>query len=147
MIKVINRMVLNRIQPILDLLLQSNQNGFRPGRSTTAQILTLRRIIEATRNLPAVIKSEKPLILSTGERCFRFSRPMASPHSWWTPLVKPTGKHGLMSSPLIVRILQNNHRRATRRHTSPLLAHNTSRLCTTRGYQGSWGESWTNHQA
>ena len=56
MIKVINRMVLNRIQPILDLLLQSNQNGFRPGRSTTAQILTLRRIIEAARNLPAVIK-------------------------------------------------------------------------------------------
>ena len=56
MLKVVNRMILNRIQPILELLLQSNQNGFRPGRSTTAQILTPRRIIEATRNLPAVIK-------------------------------------------------------------------------------------------
>ena len=56
MLKVVNRMIRNHIQPILDLLLQSNQNGFRPGRSTTAQILTLRRIIEATRNLPAVIK-------------------------------------------------------------------------------------------
>ena len=56
MLKVVNRMILNRIQPILDLLLQSNQNGFRPGRSTTAQILTLRGIIEATRNLPAVLK-------------------------------------------------------------------------------------------
>ena len=57
MLKVINRMILNRIQPILDLLLRTNQNGFRPGRSTLAQILTLRRIIEAVRatNLPAVI--------------------------------------------------------------------------------------------
>ena len=37
-LKVVNRMILNRIQPILDPLLRTNQNGFRPGRSTTAQI-------------------------------------------------------------------------------------------------------------
>ena len=32
-------------------------------------------------------------------------------------------------------------------HTSPLLVHNSSGLCTTRGYRGSPGESWANNQA
>ena len=56
-LKAVNLMLLNRIQPVLDPILRPNQNGFRPGRSTTAQILTLRRIIEGVkaRNLPAVI--------------------------------------------------------------------------------------------
>ena len=40
--KIFNRMVLNRIQPVLDSHLRPNQNGFRPGRSTTTQILALR---------------------------------------------------------------------------------------------------------
>ena len=44
--KVVNKMLLNRIQPKLDPHLRHNQNGFRPGRSTTAHILALRRIIE-----------------------------------------------------------------------------------------------------
>ena len=127
MLKVVNRMILNRIQPILYPMLRTKQNGFRPGRSTTAQILTLRGIVEAirARNLPAVITfigrkekkriEEKLLILSTGERCFRFSRPMASPHCWWMPLVKPTRKQGLMSSPLTVnRIIENHQRRIAR---------------------------------
>ena len=42
--KVYNRMILNRIRPHLDPKLRTNQNDFRPGRSTAAQILTLRRI-------------------------------------------------------------------------------------------------------
>ena len=55
--KLINRMILNRIQPILDPHLRPNQNGFRPGRSTTSQILALRRLIEGVKanNLPAVL--------------------------------------------------------------------------------------------
>ena len=55
--KLTNRMMLNRIQPVLDPHLRPNQNGFRPGRSTTAQILALRRILQGVRarNLPAVI--------------------------------------------------------------------------------------------
>ena len=50
-------MLLNRMKPFLDLLLRKNQNGFRPGRSTIAQILSLRRIVEGikAKNLPAVI--------------------------------------------------------------------------------------------
>ena len=55
--KLVNRMLLNRIQPALDKHLRPNQNGFRPGRSTTSQILALRRLIEGVKshNLPAVI--------------------------------------------------------------------------------------------
>ena len=50
-------MLLNRIQPILDPLLRPNQNGFRPGRSTTSHILALRRIIEGvkSRNIQVAI--------------------------------------------------------------------------------------------
>ena len=55
--KTVNRLILNRIQPALDKHLRNNQNGFRPGRSTTAQILALRRIIEGVKekNLEATI--------------------------------------------------------------------------------------------
>ena len=55
--KIYNKMLLNRIRPILDEKLRTNQNGFRPGQSTLAQILTLRRIIEGVKSktLPAVM--------------------------------------------------------------------------------------------
>ena len=55
--KVINRMILNRIQPKVDPHLRSTENGFRPGRSTTAHILTLRRLIEGVKeqNLKAIL--------------------------------------------------------------------------------------------
>ena len=55
--KITNKMLLNRIQPHIDPHLRPNQNGFRPGRSTTAHILALRRIIEGIKrnNLKAII--------------------------------------------------------------------------------------------
>ena len=55
--KTLNRMLLNRIKPSLESILRINQNGFRPGRSTAAHILALRRIIEGAKakNLPAVL--------------------------------------------------------------------------------------------
>ena len=55
--KILNRMILNRIRPKIDQLLRFNQNGFREGRTTTGQILALRRLIEGIRakNLTAVI--------------------------------------------------------------------------------------------
>ena len=55
--KTLNRMLLNRIQPHLEKVLRDNQNGFRPGRSTTSHILALRRIIEGTKakNLQATM--------------------------------------------------------------------------------------------
>ena len=55
--KTLNRMILNRIKPSLENLLRINQNGFRPGRSTTSHILALRRILEGAKakNLSAVL--------------------------------------------------------------------------------------------
>jgi len=56
--KLYNRMILSRIRKAVEpkLRTRTNQNGFRPGRTTVAQILALRRIIEEYRknNLPAV---------------------------------------------------------------------------------------------
>ncbi|GFS03143.1 hypothetical protein ElyMa_004624800 [Elysia marginata] len=43
-------MVFNKIQINADNHLQPNQNDFRPGRTTTAHILTLERLIEGIRN-------------------------------------------------------------------------------------------------
>ena len=55
--KVTNKLILNRIRDPIDKHLRPNQNGFRPGRSTTAHILALRRVIEGvkSRNLKATI--------------------------------------------------------------------------------------------
>ena len=55
--KVYNRMILNRVRQAIDPLLRKNQNGFREGRTTTSQILALRRMIEEVKknNLTAVL--------------------------------------------------------------------------------------------
>ena len=55
--KTYNRMILNRIRPAIEPHIRINQNGFRPGRTTTSQILALRRLIEGIKdkNLPAII--------------------------------------------------------------------------------------------
>ena len=50
-------MILNRIRPYLDCHLRKNQNDFRSGRTTTSQILALRRLIEVVKdkNLEAIL--------------------------------------------------------------------------------------------
>ena len=55
--KTLNRMLLNRIKPSLEEILRNNQNGIRPGRSTTSHILALRRIIAGVKakNLKATM--------------------------------------------------------------------------------------------
>ena len=55
--KVFNRIILNRTQPKIDPHLRSNQNVLRPGSSTTAQILALRRLLKGVkeRNLKATV--------------------------------------------------------------------------------------------
>jgi hypothetical protein len=55
--KIYNRLILNRIRSVIDLHLRINQNGFRRGRTTVAQILALLQIIESvkTNNLKAIL--------------------------------------------------------------------------------------------
>ena len=54
--KIYNKLLLGRIRSHLDPLLRINQNRFRPGSSTLAQIVTPRRFIEGieVKQLPAV---------------------------------------------------------------------------------------------
>ena len=44
-----NALLRNRIEPKIYNILRKNQNGFRRNRSTTSQILTIRRILEGVR--------------------------------------------------------------------------------------------------
>ena len=56
--KNINKIILNRIMSKIDIHLSHNQNGFRPGWSTTAHILAIRRLIEGIQN-----RNKKAIIL------------------------------------------------------------------------------------
>ena len=54
--KIHNTLLCNRIEPKIEKILWENQNGFRINRSTTSQILTIRRILGLhTKNLEATI--------------------------------------------------------------------------------------------
>ena len=55
--KIYIKILLDRIRPHLDPLLRVNQNGFRTGRSTLPQILTLRRLVEGIKEkqLPPIL--------------------------------------------------------------------------------------------
>ena len=55
--QIYNLILLNRIRPKIDQLLRKNQNSFRINRSTSSQILTIRRLFEGVKslNLPAVL--------------------------------------------------------------------------------------------
>ena len=55
--KIYHALLRNRIEPKIDNILRKNQNGFWRNRSTTSQILTIRRILEGVRakNLQATI--------------------------------------------------------------------------------------------
>ena len=55
--KIYNVMLLNRIIPKIDPLLRKNQNGFRTNRSTSGQILMIRRLLEGLKshNLPVLL--------------------------------------------------------------------------------------------
>ena len=55
--KIYKALLRNLIKPKIDNILRKNQNGFRRNRSTTSQILTIRRILEGVRakNLLATI--------------------------------------------------------------------------------------------
>ena len=48
--KIYNRMFLDRLRPHIDPKLRNNQNGFRKGRSSVAQKLTLRRLVEGIKS-------------------------------------------------------------------------------------------------
>ena len=48
--KLYNRMIMNRLRPVLDPLLRNSQNGFRRKRTTVGQLVALRRLLEGVRS-------------------------------------------------------------------------------------------------
>ena len=47
--KIYNILLRNRVEPKIENMIRKNQNGFRRNRSTTSQILNIRRILEDLR--------------------------------------------------------------------------------------------------
>ena len=79
--KTYNRMILNRIRPAIEPHLRINQNGFRPRRTTTIQILALRRLIEGIKdkNFSAIIifiDFKRPSILYIAASLLKFYEDM-----------------------------------------------------------------------
>ena len=71
--KLYSALLRNRIEPKIENVLRKNQNGFRRNRSTTSQILTIRRILEGVREKTYrkqyyLSTSPRPLTLFTEER-------------------------------------------------------------------------------
>ena len=56
-IEIYNALICNCIEPKIENILRKNQNNFRRNRSTTSQILTIRRILKGVwaKNLEATI--------------------------------------------------------------------------------------------
>ena len=48
--KVFNKLILNRIRPLIEEKLRMNQNGYRVGRNTVNHILAARRLVEGVKN-------------------------------------------------------------------------------------------------
>ena len=69
--KICGALLLNRIRPEIEKIPRKNQNRFRRNRSTTSQILTIRRIIEGVRakNVVGIRKSKKFVSQNNQEDC------------------------------------------------------------------------------
>ena len=80
--KIYNGLLRNRIEPKIDNIFGKNQNGFQIKRSTTSQILTIRRILEGIRSKPYsqqyyLLTLLRPLTPFTEVRWSKFFSPTA----------------------------------------------------------------------
>ena len=66
--KIYNALQRNRIENKIDNILRKNQNGFRRNRSTTSQILTIRRILEGIRKKKNKSPESTLIVMSFGGR-------------------------------------------------------------------------------
>ena len=132
--KIYNTLLRNRIEPKIDNILRKNQNGFRRNRSTTSQILTIRRILEGVR-----AKNLQVTLLFVD-----FTKAFDSIHRGKMELIllayglpketssnnDPLQKHQRESTFTRWRhgILRHCCRSTTRRHASPIALYHLSRL-------------------
>ena len=127
--KIYNALLRNRIEPKIDNILRKNQNGFRRNRSTTSQILTIRRILEGVRakNLQATLlfvdftqreDGANPTSIRPTKRNRSSDNDSLQKHQSESTFTR--WRHG---------ILRHCCRSTTRRHTSPVPLYHLSRLC------------------
>ena len=135
--KIYNALLRNHIVPQIDKILRKNQNGFRRNRSTTSQILTIRRILEGVRakNLLATLLFVN---FYQGLRFHSQREDGTNPTS-----IRPTRRNCSSNNDSLQkhqsksaftgwrhRILQHCSRSTTRGHTSPIPLYHLSRLRT-----------------
>ena len=130
--KIYNALLRNRIEPKIDNILRKNQNGFRRNRSTTSQILSIRRILEGVRvkNLQATllfVDLPRPSIPSTDGTNPTSIRPTKRNRSSNNDSLQ---KHQSESTFTRWRhwILRHCCRSTTRRYASPVPPYHLSRL-------------------
>ena len=134
--KIYNALTLASIEPKTDNILRKNQNGFRRNRSTTLQILTIRRILEGVRakNLLATIlfvdftKAFDSIHRGKIEQILRAYGPPKEIVAAITTLYRNTKVK--VRSPDGDRILRHCSRSTTRGHASPIPLYHLSRLRT-----------------
>ena len=131
--KIYNALRRNRIEPKTDNILRKNQNGFRRNRSTTLQILTIRRILEG-------VRAKKPsgdITICQLYQGLRFHPQGTNPTS-----IRPTKRNRSSNNDSLQKhksestftrwrhgILRHCCRSITRRHASPIPLYHLSRLC------------------
>ena len=135
-VKIHNALLRNRIEPKIDNILRKNQNDFRRNRSTTSQILTIRRILEG-------VTGKKPTSdinicrLYQGLRFHSQREDGANPTS-----IRPTKRNRSSDNDSLQKhqsestftrwrhgVLRHCCRSTTRRHTSTVPLYHLSRLC------------------
>ena len=132
--KLVNKMILNRRQPKIDKHLCPNQNGFRPGRSTTSHTRALRRLIEGVKT-----QNKKAIIICRLQQGIRFHTQMhddENSESVWrstktTCSNQQTVREHKSKSDYTRRrnrILSNNRRCTSSGHTSSIPFCNRPRL-------------------
>ena len=145
--KTYNRLILNRIRPVLDPLLRNSQNGFRLKRSTVGQILALRRILEGVKekNMSCIITFidfKKAFDTVHRGKLIEILRAygvpekvvmaiLASYNKTWAKVVTPDGTTDLFE--IKAGVLQLGG------HTSTLLVHGRVGLCTELCHQWKGG--------
>ena len=127
--KIYNALLRNRIEPKMENILRKNQNVFRRNRSTTSQILTIRRILEGVqaKNLQATLlfvdftKAFDSIHRGKMEQILlAYGLPKETVAAIMILYRNTRWRHG---------ILRHCCRSTTRRHTSPVPVYHLSRLC------------------
>lgn len=82
--KLVNRLILSKIPHVLNTVLQNDQNGFWPERSTTAHIFALKRLMEGVEHKNIVYPWCTRILLVSYPRSYpRYNTKKHAPKPSW----------------------------------------------------------------